>query len=146
MGTKSVIIPAEEQSAGCVVGYFYRVEFHSTRRFFSDSNYLFSLQRFKNRFRNILDACDHIQQLEKAKAFLLDYTQMRMPLFAPNVSELVCFQPFPPFHSYGVVEGSHSTDSNDSVKTRSGFFIHLIFDCDPPFYPRVTECRDAFKN
>ena len=39
--TKSVIIPAEEQSAGCVVGYFYRVEFHSTRRFFSDSNYLF---------------------------------------------------------------------------------------------------------
>ena len=38
--TKSVIIPAEEQSAGCVVDYFYRVEFHSTRRFFSDSNYL----------------------------------------------------------------------------------------------------------
>ena len=43
--TKSVIIPAEEQSAGCVVGYFYRVEFHSTRRFFSDSNYLFYFYR-----------------------------------------------------------------------------------------------------
>ena len=31
----------EEQNAGRVVDYFYRMEFHSTPRFFSDSNYLF---------------------------------------------------------------------------------------------------------
>ena len=37
-------MPAEEQNAGCVVDYFYRMEFHSTPRFFSDSNYLFSLK------------------------------------------------------------------------------------------------------
>ena len=40
--TKSVSIPAEEQNAGRVVDYFYRMEFHITPRFFSDSNYLFS--------------------------------------------------------------------------------------------------------
>ena len=35
-------IPAEEQNAGRVVDYiFFRVEFHSTPGFFSDSNYLF---------------------------------------------------------------------------------------------------------
>ena len=34
-------IPAEEQNAGRVVDYFYRMEFHITPRFFSDSNYLF---------------------------------------------------------------------------------------------------------
>ena len=39
--TKSVSIPAEEQNAGRVVDYFYRMEFHITPRFFSDSNYLF---------------------------------------------------------------------------------------------------------
>ena len=39
--TKSVSIPAEEQNAGRVVDYFYRMEFHTTPRFFSDSNYLF---------------------------------------------------------------------------------------------------------
>ena len=37
-------IPAEEQNAGRVVDYiFFRVEFHSTPGFFSDSNYLFFL-------------------------------------------------------------------------------------------------------
>ena len=41
--TKSVSIPAEEQNAGRVVDYFYRMEFHITPRFFSDSNYLFFL-------------------------------------------------------------------------------------------------------
>ena len=41
--TKSVSIPAEEQNAGRVVDYFYRMEFHSTPRFFSDSNYLFCI-------------------------------------------------------------------------------------------------------
>ena len=40
---KSVIILAEEQNAGRVVDYFYRMEFHITPRFFSDSNYLFVL-------------------------------------------------------------------------------------------------------
>ena len=41
-------IPAEEQNAGRVVDYiFFRVEFHSTPGFFSDSNYLFLL--VKNR-------------------------------------------------------------------------------------------------
>ena len=45
--TKSVSIPAEEQNAGRVVDYFYRMEFHITPRFFSDSNYLFfSLNKF----------------------------------------------------------------------------------------------------
>ena len=39
--TKSVNIPAEEQNAGRAVDYFYRMEFHITPRFFSDSNYLF---------------------------------------------------------------------------------------------------------
>ena len=39
--TKSVSIPAEEQNAGLIVDYFYRMEFHITPRFFSDSNYLF---------------------------------------------------------------------------------------------------------
>ena len=39
--TKSVSIPAEEQNAGRVVDYFYKMEFHITPRFFSDSNYLF---------------------------------------------------------------------------------------------------------
>ena len=39
--TKSVSIPAEEQNAGRVVDYFYRMEFHITPRFFSDSNCLF---------------------------------------------------------------------------------------------------------
>ena len=40
-------IPAEEQNAGRVVDYiFFRVEFHSTPGFFSDSNYLFSLKTF----------------------------------------------------------------------------------------------------
>ena len=39
--TKSVNIPAEEQNAGLIVDYFYRMEFHITPRFFSDSNYLF---------------------------------------------------------------------------------------------------------
>ena len=39
--TKSVSIPAEEQNAGRAVDYFYRMEFHITPRFFSDSNYLF---------------------------------------------------------------------------------------------------------
>ena len=34
-------IPAEEQNAGRIVDYFYRMEFHITPRFFSDSNYLF---------------------------------------------------------------------------------------------------------
>ena len=43
--TKSVSIPAEEQNAGRVVDYFYRMEFHITPRFFSDSNYLFFLIR-----------------------------------------------------------------------------------------------------
>ena len=38
---KSVSILAEEQNAGRVVDYFYRMEFHITPRFFSDSNYLF---------------------------------------------------------------------------------------------------------
>ena len=42
--TKSVRIPAEEQNAGRVVDYFYRMEFHITPRFFSDSNYLFFLK------------------------------------------------------------------------------------------------------
>ena len=41
--TKSVSIPAEEQNAGRAVDYFYRMEFHITPRFFSDSNYLFFL-------------------------------------------------------------------------------------------------------
>ena len=41
--TKSVSIPAEEQNAGRVVDFFYRMEFHITPRFFSDSNYLFFL-------------------------------------------------------------------------------------------------------
>ena len=44
--TKSVSIPAEEQNAGRVVDYFYRMEFHTTPRFFSDSNYLFFLPTF----------------------------------------------------------------------------------------------------
>ena len=43
--TKSVSIPAEEQNAGRVVDYFYRMEFHITPRFFSDSNYLFFFER-----------------------------------------------------------------------------------------------------
>ena len=42
--TKSVSIPAEEQNAGRVVDYFYRMEFHITPRFFSDSNYLFFVE------------------------------------------------------------------------------------------------------
>ena len=40
-GTKSVVTSAEEQNAGRVVDYFYRMEFHSTPHFFPDSNYLF---------------------------------------------------------------------------------------------------------
>ena len=44
--TKSVSIPAEEQNAGRVVDYFYRMEFHITPRFFSDSNYLFFFGNF----------------------------------------------------------------------------------------------------
>ena len=44
--TKSVNIPAEEQNAGLIVDYFYRMEFHITPRFFSDSNYLFFLNFF----------------------------------------------------------------------------------------------------
>ena len=40
-------IPAEEQNAGRVVDYiFFRVEFHSTPGFFSDSNYLFFFLSF----------------------------------------------------------------------------------------------------
>ena len=39
-------IPAEEQNAGRVVDYiFFRVEFHSTPGFFSDSNYLFFFEQ-----------------------------------------------------------------------------------------------------
>ena len=45
--TKSVSIPAEEQNAGRVVDYFYRMEFHTTPRFFSDSNYLFFFEIFE---------------------------------------------------------------------------------------------------
>ena len=41
VGEERFSIPAEEQNAGRVVGYFYRMEFHITPRFFSDSNYLF---------------------------------------------------------------------------------------------------------
>ena len=37
-------IPAEEQNAGRIVDYFYRMEFHITPRFFSDSNYLFCIE------------------------------------------------------------------------------------------------------
>ena len=47
--TKSVSIPAEEQNAGSVVDYFYRMEFHITPRFFSDSNYLFFLVFYEKR-------------------------------------------------------------------------------------------------
>ena len=47
--TKSVSIPAEEQNAGRAVDYFYRMEFHITPRFFSDSNYLFSGHFFPDR-------------------------------------------------------------------------------------------------
>ena len=48
-------IPAEEQNAGRVVDYiFFRVEFHSTPGFFSDSNYLFILFFTKNRARGLL--------------------------------------------------------------------------------------------
>ena len=43
--TKSVSIPAEEQNAGRVVDYFYKMEFHITPRFFSDSNYLFFFEK-----------------------------------------------------------------------------------------------------
>ena len=46
--TKSVRIPAEEQNAGRVVDYFYRMEFHITPRFFSDSNYLFFFETRKD--------------------------------------------------------------------------------------------------
>ena len=52
--TKSVSIPAEEQNAGCVVDYFYRMEFHITPRFFSDSNYLFFFCERENRRRSLL--------------------------------------------------------------------------------------------
>ena len=45
--TKSVRIPAEEQNAGRVVDYFYRMEFHITPRFFSDSNYLFFIENLE---------------------------------------------------------------------------------------------------
>ena len=46
--TESVSIPAEEQNAGRVVDYF-RMEFHITPRFFSDSNYLFFFQCLRPR-------------------------------------------------------------------------------------------------
>ena len=56
--TKSVSIPAEEQNAGLIVDYFYRMEFHITPRFFSDSNYLFffffSPKNFRIRFLNLI--------------------------------------------------------------------------------------------
>ena len=61
--TKSVSIPAEEQNAGRVVDYFYKMEFHITPRFFSDSNYLFFLF-----FENLI--AWKTKDLSKGKFFL----------------------------------------------------------------------------
>ena len=48
--TKSGSIPTEEQNAGRVVDYFYRMEFHITPRFFSDSNGLTKNVKVKSGF------------------------------------------------------------------------------------------------
>ena len=48
---------------------------------------------------HILEACEVVNELHNAKAMLLDYTQIRMDIYSPNVSAIVCARqrlPAPP--------------------------------------------------
>ena len=66
---KSVIILAEEQNAGRVVDYFYRMEFHITPRFFSDSNYLFFFFFFFSPKKSRIMRCRIIRYMELFPCF-----------------------------------------------------------------------------
>ena len=79
--TKSVSIPAEEQNAGRVVDFFYRMEFHITPRFFSDSNYLFFL--FSFRCLNMRQVFEVVQERERTVSLLMAIPIRSAPTLPP---------------------------------------------------------------